>query len=471
MACGDDGAVPVDAGDDGQVTDDAPIDAPPTTGQVTVTINDDGAGVEGIDVYFQNPDGSLVAKVATSASGVASATVDTGAWVTVVDPYSSSGPLPTVGAPSHTVKTWAGVEPGDRLVMERSNGEEVPAATVTVTVPAINNLDNAEVYSTCGEDLVIGESDTITLWGCGGTADMIVIAYDGEDQPLGYFYKAGVAITDGGTVNLSTETYAAVPDATFTFSNFPAEFSGLNWENGLVSSRGGLFSLEGGVELSAGGATVEVERPLATPTMSFLTMQHANAQAFHVQFSWQATAATHPFDATNKVLPSYTAAPTYDAATREVSWTSTGSNQPDATILELYASRDALSWSWEVVAPYDGTEVTLPALPTDIAQYVPLATDNVGFEQLGAARLPGGYDAIRPIFFASTEGPPVTGTSGDISIVQWAAQGVSRTAPSKHLFANAAQTAQRSVQKAAMKAKLAKARAAAKSNKMTKRAR
>ncbi|MDX2093981.1 MAG: Ig-like domain-containing protein [Kofleriaceae bacterium] len=470
MACGDDGATPADAAIDSQVADDAPpIDAPPTSGTVTVTIRDNGAAVEGVNVYFQNPDGSLAAKVATNASGVASATMMTGGWVTAVDARAPS--LPSFGGRpiDHELKTWAGVEPGDQLLIEDGGGS-VSSITATVTLPTNNNLSYAELHTTCGEDVVIpGQSDSITLWDCNGAADIIVIGFDDESLPIGYFYKANVTVADAGTLDFAAETYAALPDATFSFSNFPAEFSGLELENQIVTPHGNIYEVGDSTALASGAASVMVERPLPTPSKSILTSFLATGSSTHALFSWQATAATHAFDATGKILPSFSSTPTYDAATRRVSWESTGTIMPDMAMYEMYVGRDGGGWTWEILAPYTGTSVTMPDLPTEIAEYLPLATDTVVTDELGAARLPGGYDAIRPIFYASSDGPPTSGSSGDISVVFFQDLRVART-PAPTLFSNTAKDKLRAAQKAAMKAKLAKVRAA-KTNKMAKRAR
>lgn len=479
MACGDDGGfIPVDAppGDDSQVTPDAPIDAP-TTGTVTVTIRDEGAPVEGIDVFFQNPDGSLAGKVPTNASGVASTTMDTGGSVTVLNPFQPA--TPAFGRPPNTLKTWLGVKPGDQLVIDEGGSDS--SVTMIVTLPANSSVSYAELYATCGNDYIEGTEDIVSLYGCGATTDLVVIAYDEAEAPLGYFYKPGVTLVDEGELDLSAETYAAVPDATYTLSGFPAEITDVYADNGLLTSLGQLVETSFDTELTAGGATVMEPRPLVTPTTSVLELELDPPQqlGYHMLVSWQPTAATQTFDATGKLLPTFTAGPTYDAATRQVSWTMAGTGQPDFVQFAFYANRSepaSLSWEWQVVAPY-GTSLTLPDVPTELAEFVPLADDNFNPDTLGAIRMPGGYDAARPLIFASNDGPPVTGTSGDISAVLWyeprlAVARTNRASSWKGLFPTSlkAKAEQRTKAKAAFKAERA-AKAKAKSSKLTKRTR
>lgn len=140
-ACGDDDSARKlpDAG----LTD---IDAAPapdaaTAGVVTLTITQDGAPRAAVDVYFQAADGALVAKVPTDASGVASATMEPGGFVTAI------GPFEVVEGPFQ-VKTFAGVKPGDQLRLDQDWRFTAPI-TVTVTVPFDESALYYDVYTTC----------------------------------------------------------------------------------------------------------------------------------------------------------------------------------------------------------------------------------------------------------------------------------------------------------------------------------
>src|SRR4051812_23527284 len=85
--CGDDSAHHLA---DAPAAPDAMVDGP-TSGVVAITISLEGNPRAGIDVYFQAADGSLVAKVPTGAQGVASATMEAGGFVTVVNPFPVKG--------------------------------------------------------------------------------------------------------------------------------------------------------------------------------------------------------------------------------------------------------------------------------------------------------------------------------------------------------------------------------------------
>ncbi|MDX2086298.1 MAG: hypothetical protein SFX73_00555 [Kofleriaceae bacterium] len=427
MACSDPSEQqPVDApsGDDSQIVTDGPTDRP-----VTVTVMDEGVGVAGVSVYFQQPDHTVFTKVVTNASGVAATVVAGGGAVTVVDPFANNT---LAGAPSHSLRTYLGVQPGDELlVVGDDDGEN---ATVTVTIPAIKDFAFANLESSCGGTTLEALTGTqVELYGCDGMADLVVVAYDELSNPLGYLYKANVAITDQGTVNLGSETYTAVPNASFSYASIPAAFGNVFGTNTLVSPRGTIFATTSGSSLTAGAASVTKRRPLVTSTTSVQQLGFDSASptmSAHTVFHWQPAAAAHAFDGTGKFLPDFTAAPSYTAATRQVSWTSSGGVPPDLTFVSIDAVRNSaetMFWQWKLIAPYTATTLTLPALPTEIAQYVPLATDSVELVELGAAKLPGGYAAARPLYFANLDGPPITGTSGTISLVSYSEPNTVRT--------------------------------------------
>src|SRR5258706_3224479 len=94
------------------VVPDGPTpDVPPTPVTLTVTI--DGVPHANVPVYFQNSDSHLVSATKTDASGVASAVLVAGGFVTAVDPYSTA-----FGLPQNNLYTFAGVKPGDNLLLK-----------------------------------------------------------------------------------------------------------------------------------------------------------------------------------------------------------------------------------------------------------------------------------------------------------------------------------------------------------------
>src|SRR5580693_1936798 len=116
-ACGDSGVrhssdAPATFGDAPGIGD-APIAPTP----VVVTVTYDGSGVAGLSAIFTNADGSPVTTLLTDATGTASQLLGAGGYVTVVDPFPIE---PSFIAPSN-LYTWAGVNPGDHLVLYESS--------------------------------------------------------------------------------------------------------------------------------------------------------------------------------------------------------------------------------------------------------------------------------------------------------------------------------------------------------------
>ena len=97
---------------------------------VTVTVKNQPGPTADVEVYFQNADSTLVATAHTDANGTASQVMAAGGFVSLINPYVNAG----VGAlTNYTLITWAGVKPGDHLVID--NSATVAAATVTFNLP------------------------------------------------------------------------------------------------------------------------------------------------------------------------------------------------------------------------------------------------------------------------------------------------------------------------------------------------
>lgn len=433
VACGDDGARQLP---DAPLIDAAADPDAPTSGVVSLTITGQGTPVEGVDVYFQNADSSLVAKVTTDATGVASATMEPGGFVTAVDPYVTQR-----GIAFADLRTFAAVKPGDELLLQQ--GSASTPITLTFVLPTDDGLTaEYDVNTTCGSQTFVSQgSGTMpggvgSYSGCGTTLDVLVVARDPQGTPTSWLYQAGVAVTDGGTIDLTASTYQAIVETSFVFQNGPAAASFVELSNALISPRGVVSSLSRSSDLTAGAGTVNVSRAQPAGTTSVTTAMFQDTSGTpvgqHAVLAWSPTAATHTIDLAGALLPEYSQAPAVAAATHTIAWTSTGTTQPDFVISRIEAIRESplLGWRWQMVAPYTGTSVALPVLPTDLAAYNYVATDLITFDDLITAKVPGGYDAVRARLLA-LDGPEglVTGASGQIVIQQLNRPQVVRTTP------------------------------------------
>lgn len=383
----------------------------------------------GVHVYFQNADSSIVSNTTTDDAGTASAVMAAGGYVTAVDPYN----LPGFGGPQgHQLATFVHVKAGDHLLLD----EGAPAATeIGVTVSAL--LDPAAtteyVYSPCsgavqlsatGQALVAQVvTAQVTLDSCGTATNFLLVSYDQNNQPLNMAYVTNVAIADQGTVDLTAATLVGVDTKSWTFNNGPA-LTSLSFEDALVDANGQIFSTGNETPSDEQNPTVTMPMPTFTGAAEIVRTGFTTGSD-HTLLDWGPYASTFTTDVGARALKEFTAAPTYDVATRteSIAETNTGATA-DFSLTFLFASRpsDNGQWSWAVAAPHG--PITLPHLPTEVYDFNIVATDNVDVEAWINGQVPGGYDAIRATLLA-TNGPedliplPIT-TTGSAAVVEYA---------------------------------------------------
>jgi len=445
-ACGDDGVHKL--ADAPPAPDDAQIDAP-NSGVVTLTVIQDGSPRPGVDVYFLNGDNTVVAKMATNAQGVATATMVAGGSVTAIDPFliKSSG---------HDLRTFVGVKPGDNLhLTQGGTAAQNVEVNFEVVLPGDSFASTYELHSNCGSSYFSANSGSgsgsgsiggPTSWyGCGATVDVLLQTFDFNGNAVGAIYKAGVALTEGGTLDLTSSAYTTpLPNSTINWSNIPAAYTGLQARVVLASSKGVLstISLNPG-PITAGAASLAFPRPTVTNGIE-ITQTQPSQTTFAAQglVDWAPQASTPvAVDVGAGLLATYAAAPSVSGATRTVTWSAGAGASPDFVWATLRASRPAgkssTFWDWDIVVPYGSTTFTLPLLPTEVAQYNFAATDSVEVSELITAKVPGGYDAVRGDILTS-EGPHqfVTGATGRIAYENLPLVSTGRTLPSLRSWSN-----------------------------------
>jgi hypothetical protein len=396
-ACGDDGVHHL--GDAPRA--DAPSIDGATSGPVSLRLMLDGVPQPGIDVYFQDAASGLIASVPTGTDGVATATMDAGGYVTVIQPFPIVGKGSTVG----DVRTFAGVKPGDQLRIDEVTPTFM-SITVNVTVPVEPNAIGYDVYTTCGGKNTLvtaggsGGSPTgdIYLNNCGATTDMLVETTDANGQPASWFFHPSVAVSDLATVTL-TDTYVPRTDTTLSFTNVPAPYEALAFGNTSISPRGPLYDVQYATSVTAGAASKMFPRPAfaGATTVTSIHPTPTNLIGSQSVVEW-GPASVVAFDLSGALLPLYETTPTFSASTHAVSWTAAAGAAPDFVVSEVYAQRFTAppnnAWKWRIVAPY-ATTVTLPVLPASAAQYNITSDDTPVVQELTTAKVPGGYDAVR----------------------------------------------------------------------------
>ena len=387
---------------------------------VTVTVKNQPGPTQNVEVYFQNADSTLVATAHTDANGVASQVMDAGGFVTLVNPY----PL---GKGGNQLVTWAGVKPGDRLVLDNSSVQM--AATVTFHLPldtGHGTVSSYTLYATCESNTLsfstpngTGISTVDQQWSlnaCGGTADVMLVASDMNNQPLSYFYVPAQPITDGDTIDYSAKTFTAAVQRTFEFDNNPNANNPITIGDQFVTSRGQVFQ----ESLGVGGTTVMTsfgEPALPTGSLDVVTTQQTVANTNRNTVAWGLTAAAYTVDYSASVVGDFTVDPSLDTGTHAISWTLGAGKAAQFAIGSISVSRAAAtSWQWQIVGP-SATQLQLPTLPTDVADFTIVATDSFTVYGVGAGFVPGGYDAFRATAFG---GPPgVIGTTGIAGYNLW----------------------------------------------------
>lgn len=377
---------------------DADADIDTAAEAVTLTVTKNGAPVPGVLVYFQNANNSLVKKADTDAAGKASAIMDAGGFVTAIDPFASESPQ----SGDNDLRTFAGVKPGDALVLTRVDS---PFTSVTLTLPTDPLASDYDIGTSCGTGSIstgggsgalAAPVGVIMLRGCGSALDILVVARDSTTgEPRSALYHPNVTV--GPTIDLSADTFQALSDRTFSFSYVP-EVGSLFFDHTLASARGSFgIPFPGSVSLSGGSGTTTIKEPVVTGAIGVVDANLFTGSRHHV-LDWRAASAAYTLDMSGLLLRNVSDDAAYAVTTNQLTWTEdVDGNTPDLTITALNVSAASeRTWRWVIAAPYHQGELTFPLLPVDVADWNPGPSDNVSADRLINAKLAGGgYDAVR----------------------------------------------------------------------------
>jgi hypothetical protein len=421
---------------DGGMTDGAvSIDAPTTPQPVTLTVTLDGAPQANVRVYFQNPDSSLIANTLTDASGVATALMPNGGFVTAVNAFRA--PVPA-GLPSNEVHIFAGVRMGDHLSLA-NDGNPTQSVMITGAVDSDSSVVQYGMSSPCGRGFVGNQgSGTPPSWSADlrdpcPTTDFIVASFDGGGGIVHWAYAPNTTVS--ATTNLSAATLTNTPATkTYTLNNADAFGGQMQVRQGLASLRGEVMELNTtaydpviNTLLSA-----SLKLPNFTNAIDVVdTSGYQTSDAEHHLLSWGPFSTTYTVDVAARALVNVTAGPEIDTTLHQLTWTqaATGAT-PDFVTAWGYASRSEpapFGWQFWIAAPY-GASVQLPTLPTDVGDFNVGASDSYYMYSLNLGKVPGGYDAVRAhiydLIFAIWNGEPpttfVTTATGSAELELWA---------------------------------------------------
>jgi hypothetical protein len=431
-ACDEDDPVRhLDGGVDSAVMIDAAAAKP-----VTLTVTNNGAPTAGVMVHFQDQDSMLIATVMTDAQGKASQLMPNGGYVTAIDAYAA----PTATT-SHRLTTFAGVKPGDQLVVGDS-AFSTASMTVTLPVETDPNIVRYEVQTPCGTGYANSAGSgnvpttSLNLSRCGANTDFLIIPFDNNNNAISFIYEPNVAVTNQGSLDLTGKSYTATTNRMYTFMNKPAGLATLFVTQYVGSAKGLLFTQTNPTTGVPAIGTVML--PAIANGVSIVEGRaFSQTGSTHLSIDWAPLATTaYTTDFGARMLVDITG-PLYEASTHKLLWT-IGASGVAADYAEVevrgtrtVAAQDDRFVQWQMIAPYMPDGVYYPTLPTSTYDYNWDADDSFDISLLTLGKVPGGYDTVRAKVF-TVEGPfdLVTTSTGSAQFLNYASNIQSRTQPS-----------------------------------------
>jgi len=423
-ACGDDSARKIADAPAGPHDSPALIDSPAQALPVLVTVTfPDGTPVPDTKVYFQNVDSSVVGEAPLDASGNARQVMNAGGYATAVLPNVLIGGF-GASAAQFMVVTWAGVKPGDHLILTPPASNVTIQTTITIPLDTLHTgITQYLIQGTCGyAQLPVtapsgsGVTSTTTSFsftnGC-TASDMFVAALDQNFKPVSSFFIPAQPVSSGLAIDYQAQTYALGATRTYTFNNVTSGFT-VGVTDNLFTGRGQLYSGAFAPTSAENPATVTVPVPAAIAgSLDVVHAEQSGANTARNFIEWGTTGA-YSTDWSADLLPDFETAPSLDTGTHIVSWTTTGGSlTADFSAVGVTASRQTPTlqqWQWGIIGP-SGTQLAYPNLPTDVADLNVASTDSFNVAATRILKVPGGYDAARGTFFLASD-PVPTGATG-----------------------------------------------------------
>ncbi len=398
-ACGDDG--PARHLDGGTTSIDSPMAPMPDAsfGPVAITIKLNGAAQPNIVVHFQNADSSLVATEMTDGTGTATHAMAPGGYVTAVDAYAAASGI-------RQVYTYQGVKPGDHLQLALKTPGNI-RMNFTLPVQSGTEITKYVFNSTCSPaELTLNStgsgfqpSGQVLFKASCATTDILVVAYNANNDAVGSFFVPDVAITANGQLNFQNKTYAPTTSRTYTY-NTATGLTQIEIAEHLGTAKGTV----GTIYHSTTGVPNTATLLLPTFTNAIGLTQATTtsiSESQHEFLDW-GPLSTSPLttDVGARKLVDVSS-PSYDNATHTLSWTEGTGVVPDAdftgiAINRTDASNNSFIVEWRMVAPHSGASSKYPTLPAGAMDYNADADDIVDPFVLALIKSPtAGYDALR----------------------------------------------------------------------------
>jgi hypothetical protein len=379
-------------------TGDAAPDVP-THGMVKVTVydpNNTGSVVAGVPVVFVEADDTLVAHPVTDQGGVATADVHIGASATVV--------ITTQGSTQMT--TLLGLKPGDDIILGPRSGTPTDAGNFTVSFATYPGASNYTVYGPCGGTNSATSPVVLPMQSdCKkDTMDLMVVAYDVNNNPFVYLTKSGVTFAAGGSTAV-TGTYLGIQNATLSYTNVPAAVTNVYPARDIPDNYG--FARGGGGAPAGGTFSTTLPAPQGAKALVITEIDNSTGANQTFNEVIDGNTLTHGMDVGATALP-WIGTVALDAANHKITVpidpTGTSGDMPDAFFAETAYSRTVdqtnTSYAWLVLGPTPG-DMTLPTLPPEVGDVMPKATDSPGtsIAVMVESDAIASYDVIRQDIF------------------------------------------------------------------------
>lgn len=387
-------------------TDAPDHDAMTVTGSVTVTTNarccdrPPGTPVSGVEVFVNQPDGSLGDSGQTDGTG--SVTLDDvreGAGVTAI--YQT--------ADGYDLVTVVGVAPGDDLVFGEDFRPDQTgvAGSMTVSWPALPAVNYYYVYHPCGGTYANNTQTSVVLnqyvYCQTPTADLQVIAYDTSYNLSHAVVLRDVPYTNGQTASVGAWTPAT--QFTVSASNIPSVIDEVQLGAGSVVDD--IVSLNHSTYQTPAGGGASAIVPVATGTdrvAAWSRISHPGDLGSQLSFqSLPATATSATFPLVE--LP-WLGDAIVSASGRIATWVQVGDQPYDGAVVSARWERSVgeggeggswMSYEWTVLLPPGVTTWSWADPPAALADIMPVATDSFYGDDILLVDLAGvdDYAALR----------------------------------------------------------------------------
>lgn len=359
-ACGGVEATPTP---DGAAVDASTVPDATVAGDVTVRMPGPPADAVAI---FLDPAGVTVDVVPLAPSGVATRALLPGSSVSVV------------AASTNYVYHFTGVQPGDELPLY-GGGVDPTMLAVSIAVPTTPGTDVYRVLTPCGSADSATSPVGVTLYDCGDTTDVFVIADGATDKTV---FKPAVPVAASMTV---TGLYQPLSPLTVDVTNVPASATYLD-VYGATYTAGGQFYMGFGYGDSFAPPSPTASIETEVPTVDDLWIQgtvYTDSALGQQSLVYREPADTQAVFDLSELTSPYMRNVAYDLDQSAVVWTSVGDGSPPVLAeAEYYVNAGDGSTYVQLIGPVTSPgRLDVPVLPApyDIYNVAPGHTVNYSF--------------------------------------------------------------------------------------------